>query len=79
VSGEALIGTGAGLDASVADAAELSEALDAGLITTGDAVIGALGLADTVAAGALAGATLGMGVGVFFGMAVAVGIYYASH
>jgi hypothetical protein len=42
------------LDASVADGAELTEALDADLITTGDAVIGDIGLADTVAAGALA-------------------------
>jgi RHS repeat-associated protein len=73
------LGFKVGLAAGTADAAEAAAAVTAGTLSSGEAVIIGIGVADAAASGAIAGAALGAGVGAFVGVGVAVGIYYATH
>jgi hypothetical protein len=68
-----------GLPARAADVAEIVEAIEAGEATGDLVILGGVGLADTVASGALTGVLLGTLAGTGVGIGVAIILYVALY
>jgi hypothetical protein len=64
--------------AAVSDAAEITAAAEAGELAGDALILGGVGLADTIAGGAISGAALGGAAGVVLGVIVAFAWYEAA-